>query len=110
MVFQTIWKRWRVKALDTVQNAAICGELEQAGIRTSWKCWQRKELRGKSVAASWTARAVDDGGNVVPIFGKILGRARNVPRGTILVLPFSGEGFTRISSLIAPRGTLAELI
>jgi hypothetical protein len=97
MVFQTIWKRWRVKALDTVQNAAICGELGQGKILTVWKYWQYKELQGKRGAALWTAGPVDGGGNVVPIFGQILSRTRNVLRGTFLVLPFSGEILARIS-------------
>src|ERR1700677_1560223 len=45
MVFQTIWKRWRVKALDTVKNSAICGELGGSENSAKWKCKQCKELR-----------------------------------------------------------------
>jgi hypothetical protein len=70
MVFQTIWKRWGVKALDTVQNSAICGELGQRRNSVGWKRKQCKELRGKGIAAFGMIVAVDDGGNVVRIFGK----------------------------------------
>src|SRR3984885_12023076 len=69
MVFQTIWKRWGAKALDTVQNSPIWGELGQGENLADWKYKQSKELRRDRVLPSWTAVAVDDGGNVVPFFG-----------------------------------------
>jgi hypothetical protein len=88
MVFQTIWKTFDTKALDTVQNSAICGELGQEANLADWKYKQWKELREKNVAAPGTTMAVDGGGNVVRIFEEIWRRTSNVPRGTILVLPF----------------------